>query len=321
MRRLVVSIALGALGVATIPLATEAATASAHPATRPEMTSASGVLPISTATARRLPPGTFYLLAGPDATSYDVWQVSRNGVERQLTRSKHFFGVSGFTASRAGLVLSSAPAGVDGLVRYTSHGLVPIHAGKNERAIDAGIDSSGRLVITTVPNSAHNYFLIGTTTSITSLPRWVSKAPVNFAPFTPEWGPGGDFSVVVGPDAPSVANRPYRVMIVHGTRSHYMVTGYKSTANVVWQNNSRFLAVESSTLQGEVMTLAGKRQALPRGWFGLSWSPSANQLLVRSGRRLGVWTTSRPWHVGVIGTMNRGSWVVQASWLSAPAKT
>ena len=142
---------------------------------------------------------------------------------------------------------------------------------------------------------------------------------MSYAPFTPQWGPDGQISVVIGPNAPSVANKPYRLMIVHGTKSYFVGTGFKSVANAVWQDNSHLLAVESSKLQGEVMTLAGSRQALPRGWFGLAWSPNAKQLLVRSGRQLGVWSPSSASRVSIIGAMNLGSWVVQASWLAAPA--
>jgi hypothetical protein len=43
--------------------------------------------PVPRTVARRLPAGVFDVLAGPNDTSLNLWQVSNTGCERRLTRA------------------------------------------------------------------------------------------------------------------------------------------------------------------------------------------------------------------------------------------
>src|SRR5215831_8501655 len=98
--------------------------------------------PIPRDVARRLPAGVFYLLAGPNDNSLNLWQVTNSGCEWRLTHIRGF-GLSDFGASRAGVILSEAPTGVDQLARLGPHGPVPLPDGA---VSTVGIDPAGRVV-------------------------------------------------------------------------------------------------------------------------------------------------------------------------------
>jgi hypothetical protein len=85
----------------------------------------------------------FYVLAGPNDTSLNLWQVSNTGCERQLTHNHRGFGVSDFGASRAGVIMSDAPTGVSQLARLGPDGPVLLPDGA---AGTVGIDPAGRVV-------------------------------------------------------------------------------------------------------------------------------------------------------------------------------
>lgn len=56
--------------------------------------------PVPRKVARRLPTGVFYVLAGPNPDSTNLWQITNSGCERQLTHNRRGFGVSDFGASQ-----------------------------------------------------------------------------------------------------------------------------------------------------------------------------------------------------------------------------
>jgi hypothetical protein len=74
-------------------------------------TTPSTALPLSHAMAKRLPAGTFYVLAGPKNISSNIWEVSSTGKETRLTRNGPNFGISNFGASTAGVVMGTGLAG------------------------------------------------------------------------------------------------------------------------------------------------------------------------------------------------------------------
>lgn len=76
-----------------------------------KLSAASAQLPMSPAMAKRLPAGTFYLLAGPDNISSNIWEVTSTGKEAQLTHNDRNFGISNFGGSTAGVVMGDGPAG------------------------------------------------------------------------------------------------------------------------------------------------------------------------------------------------------------------
>src|SRR5215813_6151240 len=122
MAGLVMPAAVACAASGTAATLSPAAGCHARPGGRP----ASAPLPLNV--ARRLPAGVFYFLAGPNDDSLNLWQVTNSGCERQLTHIRGF-GVSDFGASRAGVILSEAPTGVDQLARLGPHGPVPLPDG------------------------------------------------------------------------------------------------------------------------------------------------------------------------------------------------
>lgn len=94
-----------------------AGTSSQVPAARSEL------LPLPRSVARRLPAGVFYLLAGPNPASYNLWEVSDTGAESQLTHNSRNFGISAFGASSAGIIMADSASGLDKLARLTLRGV------------------------------------------------------------------------------------------------------------------------------------------------------------------------------------------------------
>ena len=135
-----------ALVTLTLPLTAAACTGKGVAAMPPSKSGCragqQGSGPVPRDVARRLPAGVFYLLAGPDDNSLNLWKVSNSGCQRQLTHVRGF-GVSDFGASRAGVILLEAPTGVDQLARLGPHGPVLQLDGA---VSTVGIDPAGRVV-------------------------------------------------------------------------------------------------------------------------------------------------------------------------------
>src|SRR5579859_7379916 len=86
--------------------------------------------PVPAPTLRRLPAGIFYVLAGrPNIYSANIWEITRSGQQVQLTHNRVGYGVSWFSASRAGVVMADASNGADELARLTAHGAQWLPAG------------------------------------------------------------------------------------------------------------------------------------------------------------------------------------------------
>ena len=96
--------------------------ASPDPTSTPTTGASASTPPLPASTARQLPDGAFYLLAGRDLGSLNVWEVTPDGRERLLTRGRPGYGIDAFAASRAGIILAEAAGGVDNLARLTSRG-------------------------------------------------------------------------------------------------------------------------------------------------------------------------------------------------------
>jgi hypothetical protein len=89
-------------------------------------TTPSTALPLSHAMAKRLPAGTFYVLAGPKNISSNIWEVSSTGKETRLTRNGPNFGISNFGASTAGVVMGDGAGGGDVLAALTAEGPIEL---------------------------------------------------------------------------------------------------------------------------------------------------------------------------------------------------
>ena len=88
------------------------------------MVTSSVGLPMARALAKRLPAGVFYILAGSDAASYNLWEVSNNGQEIRLTHNGSGLGISTFDASTAGIVMADAASKYDEIARLTPKGAI-----------------------------------------------------------------------------------------------------------------------------------------------------------------------------------------------------
>jgi hypothetical protein len=85
-------------------------------------TAAAPTAPIPANALRKLPPGVFYLLAGPHLNELNVWQVSSAGVQEQLTHNQPGYEIDGMGASQQGIILADSLPGYDQLARWTSSG-------------------------------------------------------------------------------------------------------------------------------------------------------------------------------------------------------
>jgi hypothetical protein len=88
----------------------------------------------------------------------------------------------------------------------------------------------------------------------------------------------------------------------------------------VWGQHAPALAIPPIRGAEKLFFPNGRQQQLPIGWRALSWSPDDTRLLVLSRSSLGVWSMARPHHISVIGPVNRASEVIEATWLSGPAR-
>lgn len=282
--------------------------------------------PVPPATLKRLPAGVFYMLAGrPNMYSANIWEVTSTAGEVQLTHNRASFGVSWFSASRAGIVMADASNGADELAKLTAHGpqWLPVgHARQPEIGGQApAIAPDGEITYVVPPANygpAHNYFAVWVTSSFSERGRIIYKQPDTVV--------GESF----GPqDQIAVMNRPYFPPI-HGKHAHLLIispdgkvkvlyTPFWSLAEVVWQPNAIALAVASVAHQTELIYRGGRRQMLPRGWLPLSWSPAGSQLLVQHGALLGLWSPSASNRVDVLGKTSRHFTVLNVDWLASRA--
>jgi hypothetical protein len=164
--------------------------------------SASGPLPMSPAMAKRLPAGTFYLAAGANDISANIWEVSSTGRETQLTRNGHNFGISNFGASTAGVVMGDGAGGADVLAALTAKGPMELRDGGDGDA--PAINAAGqicyvRTIFDKDGNTAYQELIVRN--SLNGPGRVVYKIKVsdNVAGLlTPQWGPDGSIAVVDG---------------------------------------------------------------------------------------------------------------------------
>jgi hypothetical protein len=63
--------------------------------------------PIARSGLTRLPAGVFYILGGPNYEDMNVWEISRTGVEKELTHNPPGGPIHQVTASRAGVVVAA----------------------------------------------------------------------------------------------------------------------------------------------------------------------------------------------------------------------
>jgi hypothetical protein len=139
----------------------------------------------------------FYVQAGPNDDSLNLWQMSNTGCERQLTHTRGF-GVSDFGASRAGVIMSVSSTGVDQLARLGPHGLVLLPDGV---AGSVGIDPAGRVVCIRPPTGPgrKNVFQVVVKKSFLSAPHVIYQQKASL--IVCEWGPKRHIVTISAADA------------------------------------------------------------------------------------------------------------------------
>jgi hypothetical protein len=278
----------------------------------------SGVIPLTT--ARQLPSGTFYVLAGPAPISYNLWEVSNAGLERQLTHNRPGYGISTFGASSAGIVLADAASGVDELSVMTAHGphmLGDVHAG------GPVISSTGLIAYAEppLPPAAPGYSV-----DVESLRG--GRATTLYAQARPlgvvGWGPDGALLLFSNPDpiGPGAGAAGLLVVSRSGHVSRVQ-TGPGSVDFAVWGEHAPAIAVYLADRRTELVRPGKPPVDLPAGWLPQSWSPSGNDLLMATDptgggpAEVGLWQSDQPGAITPLGPAPSGSFDIV--WLAAPA--
>jgi hypothetical protein len=298
-----------------------AVSATASPAIRPDPSSAG--LPMLRSVADHLPAGVFYLDAGTNPASYNIWQVSNTGQEIRLTHNSPNFGISNFTASSAGIVMADGSSGFDGLARLTSSGVVIMKNGDNGDGPD--INSAGEIVY-----AVSTYDAKGGLTGAEVTLRKSFDAPARIIYKQKDsilgtlWGPGGSIAVLSGTHYPGTKGPTPKVLIIDKSgKVTTLRTGMEADlGSILWnEHQGSGLAVWTWHDKAEVIYSSSRRYALPAGWVPAAWNPAGTQLLVRKpGREIGLWSPARPHSVKVIGSLQKSTDIGQFSWLAKPAK-
>jgi len=273
--------------------------------------------PLPPATARGLPSGVFYLLAGPTLADLNVWQIGPGGHQQRLTSNHRGYGIDGFAVSRAGLIL----AGGDHLARWTPHGPSWLRSrGALLRGSSPDIRANGMIGYVTPPARAG-------TGRAAEFAIWVRRCcPARGSAVRrqtravtgPVFGPHGQLAVQ---GFASQAGRPAPAVIIyqHGD-SRKLRTGVPAIPSLlVWGEHAPAVAVAFPSHVAELLYPDGRRELLPRGWQPLAWSPAGTQLLMQAGAALGVWSVSTPGQVTRIGGITPGVQILQATWLARKA--
>jgi hypothetical protein len=273
--------------------------------------------PLPAVTARGLPTGVFYLLAGPTLADLNVWQASPGGSERRLTNNHRGYGIDGFAASRAGLIL----AGGDHLARLTRHGPSWLHSrGTLIRGSSPDIRANGMIGYVTPParsgTGRAGEFAIwvrrccpGRDTVVHRQTRAVTG---------PVFGPHGQ--IAVEGFASQAGQRAPAVIIYRDGDSRKLRTGVPAVPSLLaWGEHAPAVAVAFPSHVAELLYPDGRHELLPRGWQPLAWNPAGTQLLMQAGAALGVWSMRSPGLVTRVGGITPGVQILQATWLARKA--
>jgi len=280
--------------------------------------------PLAAATVRHLPPGAFYLLAGTDLASLNVWEVTPGGQEKQLTHNQRGYGIDALAASGAGIILADAANGVDDLARWTSHGPSWLHLPHDPRSLVRGsspdIRGNGTIGYVTPPvrsaTGGSSDFAIWTQRSFNGQAELVYR---QYRPLDgPVFGPGGQIAIE-GWDGRPGMRQPTMIIYGHGG-SRKLHTGVSAIPSLVaWGQHAPALAIAFPAHDAELLFPDGTRQPLPHGWQPIAWNPAGSALLMQSPTALGVWSPQTPGRVATIGTLTPGVQILQAVWLARKA--
>ena len=295
---------------------------SATAASSARATGSSAGLPLSRAVAERLPAGVFYVLAGTDPASYNLWQVSNTGEEIRLTHNTTSLGISYFGASKAGIVMADAASGSDELAPLTSKGAVFL---KNGNGSAPQINSAGEICY-----SVTTYDKKGNTTGFDLLTKKSFSAPGRVIYRQKEaitgnfWGPDQSIAVLSGSHYPGTNGPIAKVFTISKSGKIATIkTGLDSTlGSITWNEDGGGIGVASWADKGEVIYSGSRRYTLPAGWSPATWNTTGTQLLAwgPGSGQIGLWSPARPHSIEVIGSLPKGVTIGEFAWLAKPAK-
>ena len=296
--------------------------ASPDPSTTPGSSAQPPPLPSST--VRQLPGGVFYLLAGRDLGSLNVWEITPDGRERLLTRCHRGAGIDAFAASRAGIVLAQAGHGMDDLARLTSRGPAWLSAGRHHDLVLHGsspaIRGDGTIGYVTPPGrsakGSRAEFAIWIRHSFTGPDGMLLRQAR--ALNGPVFGPGGAVAVQ-GWVSRAGHRQPGIIIYGHGPVRRLSIGVSAIPSLVAWNEHAPALALAFPGDNAELLYPDGHRQQLPAGWQPLAWDPSGTELLMQSATGLGIWSRSTPGGVVKAGRISGGTQILQAFWLNQQA--
>jgi hypothetical protein len=280
--------------------------------------------PLPAGTARQLPGGVLYLLAGRDLSNLNVWEVTPDGREKLLTRCRHGAGIDAFAASRAGLVLAQATHGLDSLARLTSHGPVTLRAAGYHDLILRGsspdLRGDGTIGYVTPPGRSATgrraQFAIWIRRSFTGPGGMLLRQAR--ALNGPVFGPGGAVAVE-GWVSRGGHRQPGISIYGHGPVRRLSIGVSAIPSLVAWGEHAPALALAFPGNNAELLYPDGRRQPLPAGWQPLAWDPAGRELLMQSATGLGIWSRSSPGMVVRAGRITGGTQILQAVWLNQKA--
>jgi hypothetical protein len=286
-------------------------------------TAAKSGRPLPARTAARLPPGAYYLLAGPGLGSLNVWEVGPDGTMTQVTRNRPGHGIDALAASESGIVVADAAHGTDRLARWTRHGLAWLRHGHDGPLVfgsSPDIRGNGTIGYVTPPSGsgAHRNMNF----AIWIQPSFSGRATVVYRQRRPldgpVFGPHGQIAIE-GWTGRQGERRP-TVLIYRDGQVATVSTGVSAIPSLLaWGRRAPALAVAFPGRRAELLFTDGRRQALPSGWQPLAWNPSGTQLLMQSATALGTWSATAPGRVRTVGAINPGMQILQAVWLSSKA--
>jgi hypothetical protein len=283
--------------------------------------SASSAKPFSSQALSALPAGTFYMTVGTRADSYDIWQFDRRGIQRRLTSTQLHYGISVFSASRAGIVALPTGGGVSQLARLTSRGLVGIASGNTGHALDATVNASGQIAILTAPYRSHP-FLLGVKSGWSASPKWIASSS-SFTGFSgAQIESNGDVVTVRNPDQGQTGGANSLVQLWSDGKWRLLGRQMRNLGEASLSPGGRLLALKPWA-GGDVIEALPSEQLhlLPAGWNFQAWSPIGTQMLVERAGQLGLVTVGNYAHVRVVALFNGALGAGQISWLTGAAQT
>lgn len=282
--------------------------------------------PLRAQALMNLPPGVFYLLAGPHENDLNVWEVSSAGVQEQLTHNAPGYEIDGMAASPKGIILADSPHMLDQLARWTNHGPAwlhpPGHLGDpiNGQAPDIGRD--GKIGYLLPPHDGGGSmdsedFTVWLRQSFTGPQKIVYKSKA--FPGRPYLGPHGQIAIVPPTNPLPRGQHPAIVFISRSGAVRSIRTPRQSFYDA-WGQQAPALVVSYRHGSAQAIYPGGRRESLPAGWLPLAWNAAGTELLVESATMLGTWTPSHHRYVIPAAAISKGYEITQASWLSKPPR-